>query len=273
MSHVSDKYHKFNVEREELKELYEKKITSLELSHHMKLTEALNDLHQKYSQELMKQQTDYESRLLIERSKLEIMEKKLHEYYETRSQSLMTSAETTKQNFQNKIQIFEMTIEKYQEEIEEKTKSSKKMLEEKNRIIEQLEQQTQRYQRELQIAEKERSEIEYHVITSQELSALVISLYRHGRVRTTDDYNTEELYRHLLKNRHHSAAGSRMREEEGRSDDEDEYERALEKLSKGKRKKKIAVTGIDPQEQEMIVSLDTVKKAYEISKVSSPQPL
>ena len=272
LNHISDQYHKSNVEREELKEFYEKKITSLELSHHTKLTEALNDLHQKYSQELMKQQTDYESRLLIERSKLEIMEKKLHEYYEMRSQSLMTSAETTKQNFQNKIQIFEMTIEKYQEEIEEKTRSSKKILEEKNRIIEELEQQTQRYQRELQSAEKERGEIEYHVITSQELSALVISLYRHGRVRTTDDYNTEELYRYLLKNRHLSAAGSRMREEEGRSDEEDEYERTLDKLSQGKKKKKIAVAGIHPQEQEMIVSLETAKRAYEISKVSSLSP-
>jgi hypothetical protein len=247
-------------------------MTSLELSHHTKLTEALNDLHHKYSQELTKQQTDYESRLLIERSKLEIMEKKLHEHYEMRSQSFITSAETTKQNFQNKIQILEMTIEKYQEEIEEKKKNSEKIFEEKNRIIERLEQQLKRSQSELRSAERERSEMEYHVITSQELSALVISLYRHGRVRTTDEYNTEELYRYLMKNRHHHAAtGRRMRGGEEEEDEEDEeYERTLEKLRKGNKKKKIATDGIDPQEQEMIVPLETVKKAYEISKVSVP---
>jgi hypothetical protein len=254
---------------EELKEFYERKMTSLELSHRTKLSESLNELHHKYSQELSKQQTDYESRLLIERSKLEITEKKLHEYYETRSQSLVTSAESSKQTFQNKIHVLEMTVEKYQEELEEKRKSSEKIFEEKNRIIEQMEQKMKRYQSELRSVERERSELEYHVVTSQELSALVISLYRHGRIRTTDEYNTEELYRYLMKQRQQYHSTGRGRRREGESDEEDEYDRTLEKLRKGikKKGKEISVDGIDPQDQEMIVPLETVKKAYEISKV------
>jgi hypothetical protein len=252
-----------NVQFEELKVFYEQKLFTQEMVSQQKLTETISELHERHSQHILRLQQENDSNLLIERSRAEITEQKLKEFYNKRNENMNTATATIQQTFEKKIQRYEIMIERYQNEIQIQNKKFEEWTEER----EKAEKKIAKYQRELKVAEMEKMNLESEVVTAQELSALIVTLYRNGRVRTSDDYNSEELYGYLMRSRSE-------RRGEGRGDEEN---REMNGVGGGEsdeeRKQRQRKRESEEPQDEMIVSSATLKKVYEMSKVSSQSPL
>jgi hypothetical protein len=262
-----------NIHLEELKEFYEQKLFTQEMNFQQKLTETIHQLNEQSSQHILKLKQEYESNLLIEKSRAMITEQKLKEFYNKRNENLILTTETTQQTFNQKIQRYEILIERYQNDIIEYNKKNDEWNDEK----EKYEKKIFKFQKDFKENEIEKLNLEYEVSAGQEVCALIIMLYRNGRVRTTDDYNSEELYGYLMRSSpERRRSQSKSRRSKGERDDEEENietngRRGGEEEQR-RLQKKDEMKSLNPQEEEMIVSLATLKKVYEMSKVRTRPP-
>jgi hypothetical protein len=262
-----------NIHLEELKEFYEQKLFTQEMNFQQKLTETIHQLNEQSSQHILKLKQEYESNLLIEKSRAMITEQKLKEFYNKRNENLILTTETTQQTFNQKIQRYEILIERYQNDIIEYNKKNDEWNDEK----EKYEKKIFKFQKDFKENEIEKLNLEYEVSAGQEVCALIIMLYRNGRVRTTDDYNSEELYGYLMRSSpERRRSQSKSRRSKGERDDEEENietngRRGGEEEQR-RLQKKDEMKSLNPQEEEMIVSLTTLKKVYEMSKVRTRPP-
>lgn len=251
------------MEIEELKNSYNKKILELEKNYQIKLNESIEELKESHNQQLLKLHEKYESNLLIEKSHSNLTEQKLKEFYQQKFEKFQENSQNLQQTLENKLKIQDITIEKYQSELLQQEKKYTNLLNDNQVITKNLEENIVNYQEEIVKLQNKVRNYEYISTISYEISAIIILLYRHGRIRTTDDYNSNELYNYLIK------SNSRGGEEYGQEEEEWEEDHDGGRRNNQKKTKKLLKNS--SQEQEMIVELNQLKKAYELCKVSDSQ--
>jgi hypothetical protein len=229
-------------------------------------------LQQDHLSEVAKLTNEHESRLLIEKSRFEYMEKRLKESYDQQTSDLTQSIEIMQKNYQKQVALLENKINDLKVELKNSQDTCQHVTDvsEKDRLKFQYE--ITQMTNSLHQQEKDRLNYEYYLASTQELSALIISLYREGRLRTTDEYDSNELLSYLTRystdkrgKEDRGERKERKREKKGkRTPYQDEENKDLNRRG-GQRG--LDGVGLHPNEQEMIVPLLDLQKAYELSKV------
>jgi chromosome segregation ATPase len=237
---------------EEVKRAYESQIVDMKRSFAQKLDateKRLTAAHQKEIQLLL---TTQQTKSLGDKARLEATEKQIRKEYENKIKEAVQAVEVAQQTFQKQLAEHRSVLHSAQTKIsslhaalESSRKLSIKDIESKDNVISKLEGV-------LKEAEHQRHLDERCLEDAQEVAALVIYMNRNSRLRTTDDYDSNELYAYL----YHSAP------------DKSSAKRFKKQMQAGERG-----AGRQTESGEAIVQATHLAQAYSVSKVYSCLPL